>query len=94
MSIHGFGDLDLKLLDCLAILLKLFSQELNGHRRRDNQRVIMRQQLGRTNSLNDLILLLLVSGGMITDDAANKPRIGATKLARIGLSSQHTKQQR
>ncbi len=69
MSLHGFGDLGIELLDRLAGLLNLIGQELDSHRRRCDQRVITRQQLGGTNALDDLILLFFASGGVVTEDA-------------------------
>ena len=82
------------LVDRLLGLLNLISQELDCHRRRCNQRVIAREQLSRTNALDDLILLLFVADGVVTQDATNQPPISMTELAWIGPAPKDTQQQR
>lgn len=61
MSLRGLGNLNIKLLNGFARLLELTDQEFDGHRRRCDQRIITRQQLGRTNPIDDFMLPLLVA---------------------------------
>jgi hypothetical protein len=71
MSPHDLGDLCIKLFDRLADVLKLIGRELDSHRRRCDQSIIATEQLGGTDAKDDFILLLRVTDGVFTQNAAN-----------------------